>query len=57
MKKNYKYVIVVITFLLIMAGIIFYFKERYNKIVYKNSANHLLKEVYNLEMGDYIFSI
>ena len=56
MKKNYKYVIVVITFLLIMAGIIFYFKERYNKIVYKNSANHLLKEVYNLEMGDYIFS-
>ena len=56
MKKNYKYVIVVITFLFIMAGIIFYFKERYNKIVYKNSANHLLKEVYNLEMGDYIFS-
>ena len=56
MKKIYKYVIVVIAFLLIMVGVIFYFKEKYNKIIYKNNANHLLKEVYNLEMGDYIFS-
>lgn len=56
MKKNYKYVIVAVLFLLIMTGIIFYFRERYNKIIYKNSANHLLKEVYSLEMGDYIFS-
>ena len=55
MKKSYKYIIVILLFILIMVGIIFYFKERYNKIIYKNSANHLLKEVYNLEMGDYIF--
>lgn len=53
MKKRSKYVLVLVSFLIIMSLVIFFFMNKYKNINIKNKAINLLEKVYKLEKGEY----
>lgn len=56
MKKKLKYILVIISFIIIMIGILYYFNIKRSDIRLLNKAKSLLEYSYNLESGDYTFS-
>lgn len=53
-KKNVnKYLIVLICFVLLMTLSLIFFMFRLNNINLNNEANHLLKDLYNMDSGEY----
>ena len=53
-KKNVnKYLIVLICFVLLMSLSLIFFMYRLNNIDLNNEANHLLKDLYNMDSGEY----